>query len=226
MIEIDSLHKSYHNGSEITEVLHDVSLKIGDGEFVSIVGPSGSGKSTLMNIIGCLDRFDSGAYRLDGLDIAGASDDGLAGIRNEHIGFVFQYFNLLPQYDAVENVELPLLYGGARPAEARRKACLLLDSLGLADRLHHNPNQLSGGQKQRVAIARAIANDPAIILADEPTGSLDSKTGAEVLAMFKELHRDGRTIVIVTHNPDIAKHAQRIVKINDGIIAEVPHEVP
>jgi len=225
MIEIESLYKSYRNGPVTTEVLHDVTLRIEDGEFISIIGPSGSGKSTLMNIVGCLDRSDRGAYRLDGLDISRASDNRLAEIRNTHIGFIFQTFNLLPQYDAVENVELALLYGGAPPKAARLRTKQLLESLGLADRIHYYPSQLSGGQKQRVAIARAIANSPALILADEPTGSLDSKTGAEVLAMFQELNREGKTVVIVTHNPDIARQAQRVISINDGVVSEVSHEV-
>ena len=223
MIEIESIFKSYRNGTEVTKVLHDVTLRIGDGEFVSIVGPSGSGKSTLMNIIGCLDRPDRGSYRLDGLDISRATDNRLAEIRNAHIGFVFQTFNLLPQYNAVENVELALLYGNAPPRAARQKATKILASLGLEDRLRHRPNQLSGGQAQRVAIARAIANSPALILADEPTGSLDSKTGAEVLGLFKMFNREGRTIVIVTHNHDLARQAQRVIRIEDGAVSEMPH---
>jgi putative ABC transport system ATP-binding protein len=222
MIEIESLFKSYHNGPEETEVLRDVNLRVEDGEFVSIVGPSGSGKSTLMNIIGCLDRPSRGKYRLDGHDISRATDNQLAEFRQRHIGFVFQSFNLLPQYSALENVELALLYGDEVPGAARRKARELLESLGMANRTHHRPSQLSGGQKQRVAIARAMANSPQLILADEPTGSLDTRTGAEVLAMFRELNRGGKTIVVVTHDPEVARQARRTISIRDGVVQEVP----
>lgn len=223
MVEIQSVYKSYANGLEVVEVLRDITLTISAGEFVSIMGPSGSGKSTLMNIIGCLDRFDRGSYYLDGLDISRASDNRLAEIRNTHVGFVFQSFNLLPQYDAVENVELPLLYANETPRAARQKASWLLESLGLGHRMNHRPNQLSGGEKQRVAIARAVINSPSLVLADEPTGSLDSKTGSEVLEMFKYLNGEGKTIVLVTHNQDIAGEAQRIIYIKDGMVSEASH---
>ncbi|NLH87328.1 MAG: ABC transporter ATP-binding protein [Firmicutes bacterium] len=223
MVEIQSVYKSYANGLEVVEVLRDITLTISAGEFVSIMGPSGSGKSTLMNIIGCLDRFDRGSYYLDGLDISRASDNRLAEIRNTHVGFVFQSFNLLPQYDAVENVELPLLYANETPRAARQKASWLLESLGLGHRMNHKPNQLSGGEKQRVAIARAVINSPSLVLADEPTGSLDSKTGSEVLEMFKYLNGEGKTIVLVTHNQDIAGEAQRIIYIKDGMVSEASH---
>lgn len=223
MVEIESVYKSYANGLEVVEVLRDITLTISAGEFVSIMGPSGSGKSTLMNIIGCLDRFDRGSYYLDGLDISRASDNRLAEIRNTHVGFVFQSFNLLPQYDAVENVELPLLYANETPRAARQKASRLLESLGLGHRMNHRPNQLSGGEKQRVAIARAVINSPSLVLADEPTGSLDSKTGSEVLEMFKYLNGEGKTIVLVTHNQDIAGEAQRIIYIKDGMVSEASH---
>lgn len=223
MVEIQSVYKSYANGLEVVEVLRDITLTISAGEFVSIMGPSGSGKSTLMNIIGCLDRFDRGSYYLDGLDISRASDNRLAEIRNTHVGFVFQSFNLLPQYDAVENVELPLLYANETPRAARQKASRLLESLGLGHRMNHRPNQLSGGEKQRVAIARAVINSPSLVLADEPTGSLDSKTGSEVLEMFKYLNGEGKTIVLVTHNQDIAGEAQRIIYIKDGMVSEASH---
>lgn len=223
MVEIQSVYKSYANGLEVVEVLRDITLTISAGEFVSIMGPSGSGKSTLMNIIGCLDRFDRGSYYLDGLDISRASDNRLAEIRNTHVGFVFQSFNLLPQYDAVENVELPLLYANETPRAARQKASRLLESLGLGHRMNHKPNQLSGGEKQRVAIARAVINSPSLVLADEPTGSLDSKTGSEVLEMFKYLNGEGKTIVLVTHNQDIAGEAQRIIYIKDGMVSEASH---
>jgi len=223
VVEIESVYKSYANGLEVVEVLRDITLTISAGEFVSIMGPSGSGKSTLMNIIGCLDRFDRGSYYLDGLDISRASDNRLAEIRNTHVGFVFQSFNLLPQYDAVENVELPLLYANETPRAARQKASRLLESLGLGHRMNHRPNQLSGGEKQRVAIARAVINSPSLVLADEPTGSLDSKTGSEVLEMFKYLNGEGKTIVLVTHNQDIAGEAQRIIYIKDGMVSEASH---
>lgn len=220
-IQIDSLYKSYRNGSEITEVLRDVSLDVKDGEFIAIIGPSGSGKSTLMNIIGCLDRHDRGTYFLDGQDISKTNDNKLAEIRNKYIGFVFQSFNLLPQYTALENVELAMLYSQALPKTAREKAMDGLRMLGLENRVKHRPNQLSGGQKQRVAIARAIVNSPSIILADEPTGNLDSKTGKEVLHIFNELNRQGKTIIIVTHDMEIAREAKRIINIKDGVVKEV-----
>lgn len=223
MVEIESLYKSYSNGLNVTEVLHDVSLGISAGEFVSIMGPSGSGKSTLMNIIGCLDRFDRGSYHLEGLDMAEASDNRLAEIRNMHVGFVFQSFNLLPQYNAVENVELPLLYADETPRAARQKAGELLEFLGLGHRLNHKPCQLSGGEKQRVAIARAVVNSPSLVLADEPTGSLDSKTGSEVLEMFRKLNEAGKTVILVTHSREIAEEAQRIVHIKDGVVSEASH---
>lgn len=223
MVEIKSLHKSYINGLSVTEVLRDVSLRISAGEFVSIMGPSGSGKSTLMNIIGCLDRFDRGSYHLEGLDIAEASDNRLAEIRNMHVGFVFQSFNLLPQYSAVENVELPLLYADEIPGAARRRAAELLEFLDLGHRINHKPYQLSGGEKQRVAIARAVANSPSLVLADEPTGSLDSEAGLEVLEMFRKLNEAGKTIILVTHNREIAERAQRVVHIKDGLVSEASH---
>lgn len=220
-IEIKNLFKTYQNGDEETEVLRDVSLTINDGEIVAITGPSGSGKSTLMNIIGCLDRPTGGSYLLEGQDTARLSDRKLAAIRNRHIGFVFQSFNLLPQYTALENVELSMLYANASPGVARKKAREALIALGLETRIKYKPNQLSGGQKQRVAIARAIVNAPSVILADEPTGSLDSKTGREVLEVFRELNKSGKTVIIVTHDPVIAHQANRIVNIKDGVIEEV-----
>lgn len=220
-IKITALYKSYQNGEEYTEVLKNVSLSVANGEMVAITGPSGSGKSTLMNIIGCLDRPTKGTYVLADQDTGTLSDRKLAKIRNKHIGFVFQSFNLLPQYNAVENVELAMLYGDVQPKAAREKARQALSTLGLEDRLRYKPNQLSGGQKQRVAIARAIVNSPSIILADEPTGSLDTKTGWEVMNIFKELNNAGKTIVIVTHDPDIAAQANRSINIRDGIIEEI-----
>lgn len=219
-IKIQSLYKSYKNGDEITEVLRDVSLEVDDGEFLAIIGPSGSGKSTLMNIIGCLDRPTRGTYQLAGQDTARLNDRQLAEIRNKHIGFVFQSFNLLPQYTAVENVELAGLYGNVPPKIARDKAKQTLISLGLEDRMKYKPNQLSGGQKQRVAIARAIVNSPSILLADEPTGSLDSRTGREVLDIFRKLNEQGKTVLIVTHDLEIAREANRVLHIKDGIVRE------
>lgn len=223
-INIQSLYKSYKNGDQITEVLQDVTFQAEDGEFLAIIGPSGSGKSTLMNIIGCLDRPTRGTYLLAGQDTDKLSDIKLAAIRNKHIGFVFQSFNLLPQYTALENVELAGLYSNISPKAAREKAKQALISLGLEDRMKYRPNQLSGGQKQRVAIARAIVNSPSIILADEPTGSLDSKTGREVLDIFKELNKAGKSIIIVTHDLGIAQEANRIVTIKDGVIREAKNE--
>ncbi|HEX3032849.1 MAG TPA: ABC transporter ATP-binding protein [Bacillota bacterium] len=217
-IEITELYKSYRNGDHLTEVLHDVNFEVKEGEFVAIIGPSGSGKSTLMNIIGCLDRPTRGSYYLAGQDTGRLSDRKLAAIRNKHIGFVFQSFNLLSQYTALENVELAGLYSETSVKVVREKAQQALVALGLKERMNYKPNQLSGGQKQRVAIARAMVNSPMIILADEPTGSLDSRTGREVLDIFKELNGQGKTIIIVTHDLDIAREAARIVQIKDGIV--------
>lgn len=222
-IRLHSVFKHYQNGDEVTEVLKDISLEVRDGDFLAIIGPSGSGKSTLMNIIGCLDQPSRGIYELDGQDISNLGDNRLAEIRNQHIGFIFQSFNLLPQYSALENVELALQYGRTPPKESQAKAREALVALGLEDRLKHKPNQLSGGQKQRVAIARALVNSPTILLADEPTGNLDSKTGAEVLEIFQELNQQGKTIIIVTHDLEIAQQAARIVRIRDGVIEEVAH---
>ena len=217
-ITLESVYKDYKNGEEITEVLKDINITVEDGEMVAIIGPSGSGKSTLMNIIGCLDRPTKGSYFLAGENTAKLADKRLAAIRNKHIGFVFQSFNLLPQYTAQENVELAMLYGDVSPGKARGKALEALEMLGLKERLKHKPSQLSGGQKQRVAIARAIVNSPSIILADEPTGNLDSRTGHEVMDNFRDLNRDGRTVIIVTHDMDIAQQAQRTINIKDGMV--------
>ncbi len=219
MIQTVALTKSYAIGEERIQILHGVDLDIRAGEMVALTGSSGSGKSTLMNILGCLDRPDSGQYFLAGEDISRLSPDALAQIRNERIGFVFQTFNLLPRMTALENVGLPLLYSGV--TDPRQQAEEALNIVGLADRMHHEPNQLSGGQRQRVAIARAIVTNPAIILADEPTGNLDSKTSDEVMALFLELNRQGRTIIIVTHEPDIAAYCSRQIRMIDGRIAEV-----
>lgn len=219
MIEVESVSKKYDLGGQIVAALDNVSLVIRDGEMVAITGPSGSGKSTLMHILGCLDSPDSGVYRLAGQNVAGMSSDQLAEVRNKRIGFVFQTFNLLPRLTALENVELPLLY--ARRDEAKELAAHALNTVGLGDRMGHEPNQLSGGQRQRVAIARAIVTDPTMILADEPTGNLDSKTGREILALFRSLNEQGRTIILVTHDPGVADHCKRAIRIFDGRIADV-----
>jgi len=219
-ITLESVYKDYKNGEEITEVLKDITINVEDGEMVAITGPSGSGKSTLMNIIGCLDRPTKGNYFLAGQNTAKLPDKKLAAIRNKHIGFVFQSFNLLPEYTALENVELAMLYGNASLKKARERSLEALEMLGLKERLKHKPSQLSGGQKQRVAIARAVVNSPSIILADEPTGNLDSRTGYEVMENFKELNRTGRTVIIVTHDLDIARQSERIINIKDGMMEE------
>jgi putative ABC transport system ATP-binding protein len=203
-------------GDTVVNALHNVSVAINENEFTSIMGPSGSGKSTLMNILGCLDRPTSGTYFLDGIRVEDMSDDDLAGIRNQTIGFVFQSFNLLARSTALKNVELPMIYAGISPRERRQRAENALARVGLEDRMLHKPNELSGGQKQRVAIARALVNDPAIILADEPTGNLDTKTGEEIISIFKTLHAEGATVIIVTHELEVAQHARRILQFRDG----------
>ena len=216
VFELKNIYKDYLQGKEAVPVLKDISLEVSEGEYVAIMGPSGSGKSTLMNIIGCLDKQTKGSCVFDGCDIMQAKDRKLSEIRNKKIGFVFQNFNLLPRQSALENVELPLLYAGVGKRERRQRAKAALEKVGLAQRMMFKPTQLSGGQKQRVAIARAIVNNPKLLLADEPTGALDTKSGDQVMELFKELNDDGVTIVMITHEPDIARCAKRIMYIRDG----------
>ncbi len=220
VIEITGLVKTYQLGTVEVRALDGVDLRVRAGERIAVTGPSGSGKSTLMNIVGCLGRADAGEYVLAGEQVSRLAGDRLARIRNRYIGFVFQTFNLLPRLTATENVALPLLYAGSRDANDRARAALA--KVGLADRMHHEPTQLSGGQRQRVAIARAIVTDPSILLADEPTGNLDTKTGVEIMTLFDALHGEGRTIIMVTHDPDVAATCQRQVHIRDGRIASAP----
>ena len=219
LIRFQNISRCYQMGGETVHALRDVSLDIQRGEYVAIMGPSGSGKSTMMNLIGCLDTPTSGSYELNGINVSEMDDNHLAEIRNREIGFVFQTFNLLPRSHALHNVELPLIYAGMPADERRRIALDAITQVGLADRAHHKPNELSGGQRQRVAVARALVNKPSILLADEPTGNLDTKTGAEIMALFKELSQKGNTIIVVTHEEDIAEHAHRILRIRDGLIA-------
>lgn len=220
LIEVENLTKIYEMGSVQVHALRDISFSIEKQEFVSIMGPSGSGKSTLMDILGCLSKATSGTYVLEGLDVAKMSDNKLAEIRNKRIGFVFQAFNLLPRTTALHNVELPLIYAGVGRRQRRRRAQAALEAVGLADRTHHKSNELSGGQIQRVAIARALVNDPSMIFADEPTGNLDTTSGAEVMEIFDRLNEAGNTIIMVTHERYIAEHANRIIHLKDGIIEE------
>jgi putative ABC transport system ATP-binding protein len=217
-IALSSVKKIYQMGDNVVAALAGINLNISAGEFTAIMGPSGSGKSTLMNILGCLDRPTEGSYLLDGQEVAFMTDDELAVTRNKKIGFVFQNFNLLPRISAMENVALPLVYSGIAKKEREQKAIEALEAVGLEKRLDHRPNELSGGQRQRVAIARALVNDPTIIMADEPTGNLDSKSGVEVMAIFDKLNALGRTIILVTHEPDIAEYANRVIHVRDGLI--------
>jgi putative ABC transport system ATP-binding protein len=218
LIEIKNITKRYEMGDNVVMALQDVSLTIEKGEYLSIMGPSGSGKSTFMNILGCLDTPSTGEYRFRGVDVSGLDDDALSAMRNREIGFVFQNFNLLPKLDAVQNVELPLAYAGVTATERRERAVRALERVKLADRMFHKPSELSGGQRQRVAIARALVTNPGILLADEPTGALDSKTGIGIMRLFDELHREGNTIILITHEQEIANYAIRNVYIKDGTI--------
>ncbi len=218
VIDIDGVTKLYRMGTETIHALRGVALKIHRNEYLAIMGPSGSGKSTLMNMLGCLDTPSAGRYHFNGKDVSAMEDDELAAIRNQEIGFVFQTFNLLPRSNALHNVELPLIYAGLAPHERRERARQALVNVGLAERMMHKPNELSGGQRQRVAIARALVNTPSIILADEPTGNLDSRTGEEIMQLFEHLYAAGNTIIVVTHEEDIARHARRVVRLRDGLI--------
>ena len=218
VIKIRQITRDFHLGQEIVKVLKGIDLDIEKGEYVAFMGPSGSGKSTLMNLLGCLDTPTSGQYILNGKDVSKMTDDELAEIRNKEIGFVFQTFNLLPRTTALENVALPMIYAGATKTQRKERAEKVLKDVGLADRMDHKPNQLSGGQRQRVAVGRALVNKPSIILADEPTGNLDSKTSVEIMNLFDDIHASGNTVILVTHEEDIARHAHRIIRLRDGMI--------
>lgn len=218
IIEIRDLHKEYVMGTQVVRALRGVSFNLMRNEYVAIMGPSGSGKSTLMNMIGCLDTPTRGDYILNGKNVSDLSDNELAAVRNKEIGFVFQTFNLLARSNCLSNVELPLIYSGMRSSERKKRALDVLDKVGLSDRVDHKPNELSGGQRQRVAVARALVNNPSILLADEPTGNLDSKTGQEIMQLFEELYGQGNTIIVVTHEEDIAAHARRIIRLRDGLL--------
>lgn len=219
IIEIKGLKREFTVGSEVVKALKGVDVSVKKNEYLAMMGPSGSGKSTLMNLLGCLDTATAGAYNLNGTDVSSLKDDDLAEIRNKEIGFIFQTFNLLPRLTALENVSLPLVYAGFSSEERNNKAKDVLEKVGLGDRMDHRPNQLSGGQRQRVAVARALVNDPSIILADEPTGNLDSKTSLDIMRLFEEIHQMGNTLIVVTHEEEVASHAHRILRLKDGLVA-------
>ncbi|MCB0430029.1 MAG: ABC transporter ATP-binding protein [Flavobacteriales bacterium] len=218
VIELQDIAKHYLMGSELVKALQSITLDIKRNDYVALMGPSGSGKSTLMNVLGCLDTPTSGTYRLNGTDVSRLSDNQLAEIRNREIGFVFQTFNLLPRYTTLENVALPLVYAGLSKQEREEKVWKVLADVGLTERANHKPNELSGGQRQRVAVARALVNNPSIILADEPTGNLDTKTSIEIMGLFEEIHAKGNTVIVVTHEEDIAEHAHRVIRLRDGLV--------
>ncbi len=218
LLRLRGVEKVYHMGTQTVRALAGVDIDVQAGEYLAIMGPSGSGKSTLMNILGCLDTPTGGTYILNGQDVSRMDDDALAHVRNKEIGFVFQTFNLLPRVNCLQNVEMPLVYGGVPRRERRERAAQALTSVGLGDRMDHKPNELSGGQRQRVAVARALVNQPAILLADEPTGNLDSRTSEEIMLLFEQLYRRGNTLLVVTHEEDIARHARRIVRLRDGVV--------
>ncbi len=221
IIEIIDIHREYQMGEEIIRALNGLNLKIYENDYVAIMGPSGSGKSTLMNMIGCLDTPTSGEYILNGTNVSNMTENELADVRNREIGFVFQTFNLLPRSSALENVALPLIYAGKARTERTEIASKVLTDVGLENRMHHKPNELSGGQRQRVAVARALVNDPSIVLADEPTGNLDTKTSYEIMALFEELHKKGQTIILVTHEEDIALYAKTVIRLRDGVVESI-----
>ncbi|WP_375424205.1 ABC transporter ATP-binding protein [uncultured Friedmanniella sp.] len=221
VVELEDVRKTYQTGAVEVQALAGVSLRVLQGEYVAVMGPSGSGKSTLMNILGCLDTLSTGRYLLDGIDVADLDEERLAAVRNRRIGFVFQQFNLLPSLPAWRNVELPLCYAGTPPAERKQRALRALERVGLSDRVMHRPGELSGGQQQRVAVARALVTDPALILADEPTGNLDSRSTTDVLALLDELHEAGRTIVLITHEAEVAEAAERTIHVRDGLVSQV-----
>ncbi|MCX6199525.1 MAG: ABC transporter ATP-binding protein [Bacteroidetes bacterium] len=226
MIEIKNIKKEYIMGSQLIAALKDVSLNINKGEYVALMGPSGSGKSTLMNILGCLDSPTAGTYKLNSTEVSEMTDDELAHVRNKEIGFIFQTFNLLPRLTSLENVALPMVYAGMGKTERTHRAEHVMEMVGLQDRMDHKPNELSGGQRQRVAIARALVNNPSIILADEPTGNLDTKTSYEIMAIMEEISSKGNTVIIVTHEEDIAKHARRILRLRDGLVESDLENIP
>lgn len=226
LIELQHIQRYYKMGTELLFALKDVSIEIQKGEYVALMGPSGSGKSTLMNVLGALDTPSDGKYILNGTDVSDMVDNDLADVRNREIGFVFQTFNLLPRLSALDNVALPLIYAGVKKEDRNKRAAEVLESVGLGDRMHHKPNELSGGQRQRVAVGRALINNPSIILADEPTGNLDTKTSVEIMQLFEDLYNQGNTIIIVTHEEDIAQRAKRIIRLRDGLVEDAEGNIP